>query len=388
MVLTGARQTGKSTLLKHLFSAKKWEYVNLDQRGILERLNRDPDLFVKDINSNIIIDEAQKAPALFHSLKWRVDEGLKYKIILSGSANLALMHRVSETLAGRAGIVELFTLSLAEKYRQTPILGVILRSKTIGEAQKNIRVLSGIKDNDFFQHVLWGGYPALMGYHDTASKRNWFENYRTLYLERDLRDIGNIAELSDFQRFYQALAFQAGNILNMSNLAGDLGISVPTCKKYMTILEASYQYFLLPPYHANVRKRLVKSPKVYIYDSGLGNYFLDYTNVKELKNSGKFGNILENCVISELVKQNSLLSQKANIYFWRTSNGAEIDLIIEGVSAIIPVEIKSSVNIAGLSTRSICDFMEHKTFKKVPFGVVFYRGDDVFRISERSLPFR
>jgi predicted AAA+ superfamily ATPase len=386
VVLTGARQTGKSTLLKHLFTSGKWEYISLDQRGTLERLNADPDLFVKDINSNIIIDEAQKSPALFHAIKWRVDEGMKHKVILSGSANLQLLHRVSETLAGRAGILELYTLSLAEKYEQKKnILDILLTAKDINTAERKIKEQKVTKDDFLFDHILWGGYPKITEYKNVSQKQNWLENYRTTYIERDLRDVANIAELTDFQKFYQSLAFQAANILNLSNIASDIGVSVPTCKKYIQILQASYQYFLLQPYHINVHKRLIKLPKVYIFDTGLANYFLGYGTVKELQNSGKFGNILENSVISEMVKQNSLLKQAAKMYFWRTSNGAEIDLIIERGERILPVEIKSAVNVAGISLRGLYDFLEIKTQKRIPFGVIFYRGSEVFKLNEKVL---
>ena len=385
VVLTGARQAGKSTLLKHIFQAKGWEYVNFDQRGVLERVKSDPDLFVKDISSNIIIDEAQKAPELFHSIKWRIDEGLKYKIILSGSANFQLLHRVTETLAGRVGVLELFPLSLNEKYKHINILGLLFSSEDIEKISDKIKNCKSMKDEYIFQHILWGGYPRLLEYKNSEQKLNWFENYRTTYIERDLRDLTQVADISDFQRFYQMLAFQIGNILNLSNIANDIGITVPTCKKYLQILEASYQYFLLKPYHINIHKRLIKSPKVYSLDTGLCNFFLGNNSIKQLKESGKFGSIFENCIISELMKQNSLLPRRNNMYFWRTSNGAEIDLIIEKGQDLIPIEIKSNVKISDVSIRGLVDFMKLKITKRVLFGVVFYRGDKIFRLSDKIL---
>lgn len=387
VVLTGARQTGKSTLLKHMFgSDSRWDYVNLDQRGALEKIKSDPDLFARDIAMNIVIDEAQKCPELFHSIKWRVDEGMKHKIILSGSANFHLLEEVTETLAGRAGVLELFTLSLAEKYTGDNILELLLSSKNSQDALDRIRKCRTIKDDLIFNHILWGGYPKILEYKKSDFKLNWFENYRTTYLEKDVRDMAHIAELGDFQRFYQMLAYQVANILNLSNIASDIGITVPTCKKYLQILEASYQYFLLRSYHINVRKRLIHSPKVFIWDTGLGNYFIGNSSLKELKNSGRLGAIFENFVTSELMKQNSLLTKKCNLYFWRTSNGAEVDLVIERGNTVLPVEIKSNLNISSTAIKGLTSFMKMvKPIKKIPFGAVFYRGDKVCRLAEDIL---
>ena len=385
VVLTGARQAGKSTLLKHLFTRSGWEYVNLDQRGILEHIRQDPDLFVKDISSNVIIDEAQKAPELFHSIKWGVDEGARHKIILSGSANLQLLHKVTETLAGRAGVLELFPLSINEKYNRANILELLTSAGSIRALIDKLKGHRVIDDSNIFEHMLWGGYPKLLEYRASQLKLNWFENYRTVYIERDLRDLSQVADLSDFQRFYQILAFQCAGILNLSNIANDIGITVPTCKKYLQILEATYQYFLLKPYHLNIRKRLIKSPKLYIWDTGLANYFLENSTLKQLKSSGRLGSILENCVIAELLKQNSLMARKSNLYFWRTSNGAEVDLIIEKGQALIPVEIKSSANVSIGSIRGLVDFLKLEAAKHMPFGVVFYRGDKIFRLTEKIL---
>jgi uncharacterized protein len=385
VALTGARQTGKSTLLKHVYKNQNWDYVNLDKRGVLERVKADPDLFVKDIRSNIIIDEAQKAPDLFHSIKWRVDEGLKYKMILSGSANFHLLHSVTETLAGRCGVLELFPLTLNETYRRKYILESCVAAKDIKQLEKSIRKIKPVKDDAIFQHILWGGYPKLSGHKDKEFKANWFENYRTTYVERDLRDLAQVGDIGDFQRFYQTLTFQIGNILNLSNTANDVDITVPTCKRYLQLLEASYQYFLLKPYHLNISKRLIKSPKIYIWDTGLSNYFLDNSSIKTLKSGGRFGNIFENWVVSELRKQNSFLPRKVNFYFWRTSNQAEVDLIIEKGKNIIPIEIKSNVKVTKSMVKGLMNFMQLKLKKNILFGIIFYRGDRIFRFNKQIL---
>ena len=383
-VLTGPRQSGKSTLLKHLLNNSSWEYINLDQRGTLARIDSDPDLFAKDIQTNIIIDEAQKAPNLFHSLKWRVDQGLKYKIVLSGSANFHLLHKVTETLAGRAGILQLYPFSLTEKFKKNNILEKILTASTLTNFINTLKTNNLlIPDNIIYHHMLWGGFPKVSEYKNNAAKINWFESYRTTYIEKDLRDLSSIENISDFQKFYQMLAFQTGQIINLSNIANNLGITLPTCKKYLQILEASYQYFILPPYHVNIGKRLIKRPKIYATDTGLCNHFLGLSSLSALRNYNNLGNIFETLVISELIKQNTFLNRKSTFHFWRTSNGAEVDLVITNGQQIIPIEIKHAISITNNSIRGILDFMTLKLLPKPKWGIVFYRGDKIYRINEK-----
>ncbi|MFZ5799763.1 MAG: ATP-binding protein [Candidatus Omnitrophota bacterium] len=385
VVLTGSRQCGKSTLLKHLFKGGSFRYINFDERGMLERALEDPDLFVKDFSSDVIIDEAQKCPQLLHSIKWKVDEGFKCKIILSGSASFQLLYRVTETLAGRAGVLELFPFSINERSPQAGFLDLALSAGNLKTLVGKISANKPVEDKCILRHILWGGYPKIYEYKNNEFKRNWFENYRTTYLERDLRTLTQVADLSDFQRFYQLLAFQQAGILNLSNLSNEIGITVPTCKRYLQILEASYQYFLLRPYHLNLRKRLVKTPKVYLMDTGMGNFFLGNDSLPLLLSSGRFGNILENWFVAEMVKQNSLRSRRANLYFWRTSGGAEVDLLIEDGERIIPVEVKASVRITDHAIRGLSDFLKLRINKRVDYGVVFYRGRQVLRLSTKII---
>lgn len=384
VVVTGSRQSGKSTMLQHMFTKTGWRYVTLDLRSTVEKIKADPDLFVKDIDSNIIIDEAQKAPELFHSLKYLVDKKKTYRIILSGSANFLLLAKVTESLAGRAAILELFPFSSGEIYRKASS-SVIDMIYNINQAQDISRAkkVSQLSDTQIWGQVLYGGYPKLLEYKSHEQKQNWLDNYITTYLERDLRNLAQVGDIGDFQRFYKMLAFQSGNLLNLSNIASDIGISVPTCKKYLSILEASYQYILLRPYYINIRKRLIKSPKVYILDTGLGNYFIGNDSLDKLKNSGNLGHILETWVIIEFIKHNNIQHRKKNLYFWRTSNGAEVDLLIEDGKKIIPIEIKTTYRIKPESIRGLKEFISLDIGRDIPFGVVFYRGDEVYRISDK-----
>lgn len=384
VVLTGCRQAGKSTLLNHLFT-EKWEYINFDERGVLERAIRDPDLFVKNFTSNVILDEVQKAPSLFHSIKWIVDRGTPHKIILSGSANFHLMGEVTETLAGRAGILELYPLSLAELEGRPPLIQWMSLSPDVDHLFQSLRKLKPASDAVVLDRIYWGGFPKLSQLHRDQEKRDWFESYRTTYLERDLRNLAQVGDLGDFQKLYQLLAFQTGGLLNLSNLANEIGISVPTCKKYVRILETSYQYFLLKPFYANMRKRLVKSPKAYLTDTGLGIFLTEVDSVRELNLSGKLGRFFENWVVAELIKNNSILDRKLQTSFWRTSSGLEVDLLLETGKHLFPLEIKSALKIEDSSIRGLVELMKLDLRKTIPFGLVIYRGEEVIKLRENIL---
>lgn len=390
VVVTGPRQSGKSTLLKHLFVDKKeWQYITLDERGTLERIQSDPDLFVRDISTHCIIDEAQKAPALFHAIKYLVDKDSSRRIILSGSANFHLLSQVSETLAGRAGVLELFPFSCNEIFRPTRkekgILDIILTETDIKKIVKAAKTIAPLSSHQIMEYLLFGGYPKLQEYKHALEKITWFENYRSTYIERDLRDLSQVADITIFQHFYQIIAFQIANMLNLSNIANELGISVPTAKKFLHILETSYQYFLLHPFHANIRKRLIKTPKVYSIDIGLVNFFLRNTSQEMMKNSPQFGAIFENFVISEIIKHISLGTWKNQLYFWRTSNGAEIDTLIEKGQQLIPIEIKSAIKLQPHSLRGLFDFLDSPLGKKAPFSIIMYRGEEIYHIKENIL---
>ena len=385
VILTGPRQSGKSTLLKNLFSSQ-WNCYSLDQRGTLARIIDDPDLFVQDLRGDTIIDEAQKAPDLFHAIKYHIDNIGTIKFILSGSANFRLLKSVTETLAGRAGLIELFPFSLSET-KEIPsnfFFHAIFEARNTEDLMqwKPIHIP---REEDIFDQIINGGYPKIWEYEEAEQKYIWFENYRSTYIERDLRDLAQLDNLHDFQKLYQLLAFQTANLLNLANIANDIGFSPQTAKKYLRILQSSYQYYLLYPYLENMRKRLIKTPKVYLMDTGIGNFFLENHNQEVLKKSGRFGNIFETWVIGEIVKQISLMIPKPNLYFWRTSNGAEVDLIMERGARLIPIEIKSNVKINPKSLLGIRNFIQMPRDQEIPFGVVIYRGNEIYRIKEKII---
>lgn len=385
LTLTGPRQAGKSTLLEHLFAKEPWQYISLDQRSVLQRISKDPDLFIKDIHQHTVIDEAQKIPDLFHVVKWHADQKSPYKIVLSGSANFLLLKEITESLSGRTAITELYPLTFAERHKKKPILLSILNVSNTQELQAILKQQKPIADKDIIKHIFWGGFPKIHTLTQESARINWFESYLTSYIERDVRTLAQIADLNDFQKVYQLLTYQTGQILNLSNIANDSGLSVNTCKKYLNILISSYHHLLLPPFFVNIGKRLIKLPKIYTTDTGLANHLTQQESIDAMLSSGRWGYILETAIIGEFFKQNTLLSSKARFSFWRTSNGAEVDLIVEGNGSIIPIEIKNSNQINKQEIRGLRDFLTIKSSKKIPFGIILYRGTDIYHVDTNIL---
>lgn len=375
VVLTGSRQCGKSTLLKH-YASTKWKYLSFDTLGISENAKKDPDLFVNNLSSNTIVDEAQKVPEIFGPLKARVDNRPNEKFILSGSANFELMKSITESLAGRAGIIELHPFSVAEveSFGQPNFLRSIFERTRI----KKTKVRHPDLSHSLEDYILFGGYPKIFEFKTAVEKQRWLENYRTTYIERDIRNLAQVANLDEFQRLYKMCAFQTGNLLNYSTMSNDLGISVPTCTKYVSLLETSYQVFRLRPYFVNIGKRLVKTPKIYFSDSGLASHILGYQSFEDLNLRGLFGGIFESWIVMEIIKIFSTATPKPQYHFFRTQNGAEIDLLIEWRGKILPIEIKSSMRIENRDILGFASFVEPLRDKKMDIldPIVLYRGNE------------
>jgi len=387
--ITGPRQSGKSTLIKHYTKQQKekWEYISLDNRDTLLSIKEDPTLFAKSIKSNIAIDEAQKAPELFHSLKQLVDEKPPYKIILSGSANFLLLKSISESLAGRVGLLELEPFSVAEAYnlKQNNLVSKIIESSSIDELHSKLAKLQRrkITDEQLLDFILYGGFPKLQEL-KPEQKWIWFAQYISTYIERDLRDLSQIANLDAFQKVYKLFAFQTAQLLNMSNIASDIGIDSKTVAHYLSILESSYQCAKLSAYFSKQRKQVIKSPKVFYMDTGLVNFHQKNTDIDSMLNRGDWGHILETFVHSELYKEIKDMTMPASLHFWRTSNGAEVDFVVEYGAKLYPIEVKAGAQINPLELRGLESFMEAEA-EKVDFGIVLYRTDKVQFIKKNIL---
>lgn len=314
VTITGPRQSGKTTLARALFSQKS--YVSLENPDIRQAAADDPRSFLDQMPDGAVIDEIQRAPEILSYLQTHVDmDGRVGLFLLAGSQHFGLMSNITQPLAGRTAFIELLPFAISE-----------LKP-------------AGIQPEDLNTGLFTGGYPPI--YDRSLSPRIWFPAYVTAYAERDVRQILQVKELDTFQRFLRLCAGRSAQILNLNSLATDCGITHNTAKAWISVLEASYILFRLPPHHANFRKRLVKSPKIYFYDTGLLCWLLGIQEPSQLAAHPLRGNIFETLIISELMKARVNRLENASFYFWRDSNGNEIDLIVDYGSMLMPIEIKS-----------------------------------------------
>ncbi len=313
--LTGPRQAGKTTLLRKLYPG--YRYVSLEDPDQQLRATDDPRSFLKHFDYNVIFDEAQRAPALFSYLQTVVDEDRKPgRYILSGSQNFLLRQNITQSLAGRVGIARLFPLDLREM------------------------AAADVCPKDFESAIYAGFYPAQF---DTGvPPRLFYPSYVSSYIERDVSGLISATNLNTFRRFLQLCAAYAGQLLNYSAIARTVGVTVPTIQSWFSVLEQSYLVFRLPPFYKNFGKRLIKSPKLYFYDTGLLCYLLSMQSEKDVVNYYQLGALFENLIIAERMKRAHHDGKEARLYFYRDSNQLEADLLEETASGLALTEIKAN----------------------------------------------
>lgn len=341
VIITGARQTGKTTLVKHLFE-NNFSYVSLDELDIRSIAVNEPREFLNRYKFPIIIDEIQNAPELLPYIKAVIDKDRKNgRFIITGSQQFPLMKNISESLAGRAAIFNLYPFMTSEikgdfGYREKDVLKFLqfVSNKKIPE--KPELSLGSL--------LLKGGYPEFYR-NEKLSKNLWFSSYIQTYINRDIR--GNIRNenLNDFESFLRLIASRTAQELNYSTLSRDIGLSVPTIKSWVSRLLASSVIYLLKPYYKNFGKRIIKSPKLYFIDSGLAAYLAGIDTEEHLLKGPMAGALFETFIISNLLKRFSALYIIPPLYFWKNIGGVEIDLIIEYSNDLIPLEIKLTSNI-------------------------------------------
>ncbi|MDY0344069.1 MAG: ATP-binding protein [Lentimicrobium sp.] len=313
LTITGPRQSGKTTLVKHLFGYLP--YYNFESPDTRRLVESDPRAFLQQNQKGAILDEIQNIPELISYLQQVVDENRdNLKFILTGSNQFSLMDSVTQSLAGRTAIIKLLPLSLAE----------------IGNS-------FNISTDDL---IFKGFYPGV--YSHNLSPHKAYRNYYETYIERDLHKLIKVKDLSQFQHFVRIFAGRVGNLVNLSAIAGEIGASVGTIKAWITILEASYIVYLLHPYSDNRGKRLIKSPKVYFYDVGLLSFLLGIEDTNQLSRDPLRGAIFENMIVMELMKMRFNKGLDTNMFFYRDSNHSEIDIVISRGRLLQPVEVKSS----------------------------------------------
>jgi predicted AAA+ superfamily ATPase len=315
VALLGPRQSGKSSLAKEIFP--DYQYVSLEDPDIRLFAIQDPRGFLKQYSSGSIIDEIQRVPELFSYLQTIVDahpDNGQY--VLTGSQNFLLLEKITQSLAGRVAVLNLLPLSISELKK------------------------ASLLPEDYETLIFQGGYPRIHA--RQAPPTDWYASYISTYLERDVRLIRQIGDLSSFQRFLQLCAGRCGQILNFSSLANETGMSVNTIKSWISILEASFVVYLMRPHFKNFNKRLTKSPKLYFYDTGLACALLQVSEASQIQGHYLQGGLFENLVVSELLKLRFNKGKLDNLYFFRDQAGREIDCIQENAGELIATEIKSS----------------------------------------------
>ncbi|AFI87250.1 ATPase [Aggregatibacter actinomycetemcomitans] len=336
VLVTGARQVGKSTLLKHI--AKDYAYLTFDDPLLLEQAKQEPRLFFLNHAGNVILDEVQYAQELFSLLKLEIDKQQKNGMfLLSGSQAFELMQNVSETLAGRIAILKLQGLSLREILNVEFYLPFIPSRDYLASREKMLK-----SPENIWQIIHKGDMPRL--YQQETDWEIYYSSYVSTYIERDVRQLTNITNTTDFTRFMVALASRSGELLNYSNVAQEVGVSNETIKRWTAILQTSGIIYLLQPYSNNHLKRTIKTPKIYFLNTGLMAYLTKWLTPETISKGAKSGQFFESFVVSEIIKSFTNNGIEPPLYFYRNTNQKEIDLIIEYNRTIYPIEIKTTAN--------------------------------------------
>ncbi len=345
-VVTGPRQSGKTTLCKNQFP--DYHYINLENISVREQIQTAPKAFLEQYATGLIIDEAQHLPELFSYIQVIVDETEKAKFILTGSSNFSLMQGITQSLAGRATTLTLLPLSLKE----------------LGD---------GVQHEDTDTLLLNGGYPAVWA--KGIPVQDVSRNYYNTYIQRDVRQLLNIKDIARFQTFMKLCAGRIGTELNASTLSNEIGVSVPTIQEWFSVLEASYILFRLPPFFRNIGKRLVKSPKLYFYDTGLACFLLGIDQERQLITHPLRGSVFENMVILEFFKNRYHQGKLPNLYFYRDKSQSEVDLIEESGSQLYAYEIKSAKSYNKNFVRG-SDYLRKIAGQDVVSTQVIYDGEN------------
>lgn len=379
LMVNGARQTGKSTLIQRLTAdVEAPRYVTLDDLTTLDSALRDPQGFIERLPERVIIDEIQRVPELMLPIKYSVDRNRKPgRFLLTGSANVLSLPKVADTLVGRIEIHTLWPLSQGEaKGVQESFVDTICGSGQLTPGRE-------LNQRELIKIMLAGGYPDTLDQSANARRRSWFNSYITTLIERDVRDLQNISQLTVMPKLLQLLASRAGGLLNYSDIARSLEVSLTTLKTYMALLHALFIIVPLQPWFGNIGKRLVKAPKIYLNDTGLLCHLLNRDSAEAFLDGSIFGKVLENFVIMELVKQISWSNTVPRIYHFRTERGDEVDIVLETRDGrIVGIECKGGVRI-GASAFGGLKALRELTGKNFHRGIVLYCGPHILPFEEQ-----
>jgi hypothetical protein len=379
VVLTGARQTGKTTLARSFPGASQRVFFTLDALATLDRARREPEALVAG-PAPLTIDEVQRAPDLLLAIKQEVDRLRQSgRFLLTGSANLLLLGAVSESLAGRAVHLVLRPLTEREKRRDPspPAWSALLAADTPRRALACVHAAGSL---DWRRAALTGGLPPAVLSASEEDRHLWFEGYVETYVHRDLRDLAHVGDLAAFARFMRLCALRNGGLLNQADLARDAAISRTTAQRWLSILEASFLVTLLQPFAESKAKRLIKSPKLYAFDTGLALHLAGVDDPEELRTQTNAGAWMENLLLNDLLAWRETEVRKPTVLYRRTATGEEIDLVVEHGRRLLPIEVKTAHSIRTANAKALDAFCE-ELGPRAPFGLLVFDGTESHQLT-------
>jgi uncharacterized protein len=381
VAIIGARQVGKTTLLKQVWPDKP--FFDLEKTRDYELVTADPFLFLDNQKTPVLIDEAQLSPELFRALRVKIDGNRKQngQVLISGSSSPDLLQNISESLAGRVAILELggFLWNEALGRPPSPIYSMLTERKF--DEIFNLKPLSAC--DDLYELCLYGGYPELyLRRQEPNFPQLWLENYVQTYINRDIRRLFPGLNMENYQRFIKMMAISSGNIINYSNFAKSLDVSQPTSKQYFHIAEGTFIWRKLPAWHQSGTKRLIKMPRGYLRDTGLLHFFKNISTVEAMRSHPDFGFIWESFITEQIIKSFKLSLTKSEFYYYRTADQSEVDLIIDLEGKIIPIEIKTGLFRGKKQIQGLINFVNHY---HCDLGILINTDVEVMKITDRII---
>lgn len=372
VLLHGARQTGKSTLIKNIIKNEysAW-YISFDDAGVQAAAQSDPQGFISGYSEKLALDEVQRVPGIFSAIKQVVDKNrTPGKFILTGSANLLLIPKISESLAGRIEIINLYPFAQSELLNSQ-------RNFVDDLYSKRFRMPKTTEGNTSLANIiLAGGYPEIQKRKSEERRNAWFCSYITTILQKDVRELANIEKLNQLPRLLNLFAARAGSLLNFSEISRSASIPQTTLKRYISLLEATFMIHLLPAWSGNFSKRLIKTPKIYLSDTGLLSHLISFNKSRINSDPLYWGKIVENFALMEIIKQTSFSRLNLSVYYYRTVTGQEVDFIIErSDGTVIGIEVKAG----SIVRREMFDHLKafaEEMGKKFIRGIVLYNGTE------------
>jgi len=376
VLVNGARQSGKSTLVQSAeLTGSGRQYLSFDDPGVLAAARRDPNGFIAGLDRAVTLDEVQHAPGLFSAIKAAVDRNREPgRFLLTGSANVLLLPRLSESLAGRMEVLTLWPFSQGElSGAREGFVDALFGEKPIRHAVG----VKGMRREELWERILTGGYPPVTARPSRARRKAWFESYLMTTLQREVRDLANLADLTAVPRLLAVVANRAGGLLNSADLSRSLGLPQTTLKRYFALLELTFLVQLLPPWPGNLSQRVIRTAKVYLNDTGLLAHLLGLTVDRLALDPTLAGGVVENFVLMELHKQCAWSETQPQVYYWRTASGQEVDLVLEDSAGhVVGVEVKVGATLGGGDVRGL-QALAGAVGKRWVRGVVLYTGTEV-----------